>query len=124
MRYQKLPLPPVPYPPCRAAQPCGARESTSRARGSTSAPQVRRQLGIPSLNASDVGRGVDRLNGTGYLGTGPAHAWTSSALPPGAVGRTSWSDAAGAARRAIDASVRKRAVDFDELVPLLMDPMR
>lgn len=82
--------------------------------------QLRRELRVPSLHASDVTRGLARLKGSGYLGSGPVHAWSSS----GAVSNVSASDAVTAAKRAVDLSLRKRAVDFDQLVPLLLDPNR
>ncbi|CAM9211740.1 unnamed protein product, partial [Hapterophycus canaliculatus] len=82
--------------------------------------KLRRELRVPSLHASDVTRGLARLKGSGYLGSGPAHAWSSS----GAVSTPSSSDVVTAAKRAVDLSLRKRAVDFDQLVPLLLDPNR
>lgn len=82
--------------------------------------QIRRALKVPSLNASDVTRGLACLSGTGYLGSGPAHAWSSS----GSVLATSTSAVVVEAKRAVDLSLRKRAVEFDQLVPLLLDPAR
>lgn len=87
--------------------------------------QLRRELRIPSLNLSDVGRGLDRLHGCGYLGTGPAHAWSSAAVPGGRVAQSAGVAAAtAAAKRAVDLAFRKRAMEFDQLVPLLLDPTR
>ena len=85
--------------------------------------QLRRELGIPSLNASDVARGLARLNGSGYLGSGPAHAWSSSDAAPTPSAASSVMVVA-TAKRAVDLSLRKRAVDFDQLVPLLLDTAR
>ena len=82
--------------------------------------QLRRQLGVPSLNASDVARGLARLKESGYLGSGPAHAWSSA----GPVHASDPSAKAEAAKLAVDLSLRKRAVDFDQLLPLLIDPPR
>lgn len=83
--------------------------------------QLRRELVVPALNTSDVTRGLARLSNSGYLGSGPAHAWSSS----GAVSTSSASTTAvAAAKRAVDLSLRKRAVDFDQLVPLLLDTVR
>ncbi|CAM9822278.1 unnamed protein product [Ectocarpus sp. 4 AP-2014] len=82
--------------------------------------KLRRELVVPSLNTSDVTRGLARLSNSGYLGSGPAHAWSSS----GAVSMSSASATVAAAKRAVDLSLRKRAVDFDQLVPLLLDTVR
>ncbi|CBJ30496.1 similar to ankyrin 2,3/unc44 [Ectocarpus siliculosus] len=82
--------------------------------------KLRRELVVPSLNTSDVTRGLARLSNSGYLGSGPAHAWSSS----GAVSTFSASATVAAAKRAVDLSLRKRAVDFDQLVPLLLDTIR
>lgn len=82
--------------------------------------QLRRELDVPSLNTSDVTRGLARLSNSGYLGSGAAHAWSSS----GAVSTSSASATVAAAKRAVDLSLRKRAVDFDQLVPLLLDAAR
>lgn len=83
-------------------------------------PQLRRELVVASLNTSDVTRGLARLSNSGYLGSGPAHAWSSS----GAVSTSSASATVAAAKRAVDLSLRKRAVEFDQLVPLLLDTVR
>ena len=85
--------------------------------------QLRRELGIPSLNSSDVARGLARLNGSGYLGSGPAHAWSSSDAAP-SCSASAAAAAVAAAKQAVDLSLRKRAVDFDQLVPLLLDTAR
>ncbi|CAM9560352.1 unnamed protein product [Ectocarpus sp. 8 AP-2014] len=82
--------------------------------------KLRRELVVPSLNTSDVTRGLARLSNSGYLGSGPAHAWSSS----GAVSTFSAPATVAAAKRAVDLSLRKRAVDFDQLVPLLLDTVR
>lgn len=102
--------------------------------------KMRRELGIPSLNASDVERGMERLKGSSYLGSGPAHAWSSSTAVLNAGMRANPSEArAGGntaaeaeakekekaeAKRLVDLPLRKRAVDFDQLLPLLLDPVR
>lgn len=89
---------------------------------------MRRELGIASLNKLDVERGLDRLKGSGYLGSGPAFAWSSSAPPPAIEARDDASQAAvvalAAAKRAVDLPFRMRSVDFDQLIPLLLDPVR
>lgn len=70
-----------------------------------------------------MARGLARLNGSGYLGSGPAHAWSSAeAVPTPSAG--SAVVVVAAAKRAVDLSLRKRAVDFDQLVPLLLDTAR
>lgn len=92
--------------------------------------QLRRELGIPSLNASDVDRGLDRLTGRGYLGSGPAHAWFSSVVPNpageegGAAVAGSKTVAAAATFHAFDLKFGTRALDFDDLVPTLLHPAR
>eukprot|EP00903_Cladosiphon_okamuranus_P021748 g19996.t1 len=91
--------------------------------GFPAAMKLRRELRVPALNAADVTRGLARLTGSGYLGSGPAHAWSSSGVVSPASGHAAVVALAGA-KRAVDLSLRKRAVEFDQLVPLLLDPPR
>lgn len=110
----------IPLPPFPSAVSAMLTMRWQRAAPFMRTPQLRRELGVPSVNASDVTRGLARLKDSGYLGSGPAHAWSSSE----AISASSASATAAAAKRAVDLSLRKRGVHFDQLVPLLLDPAR